>query len=354
MEFTVADVAALVDGTVSGDSSQKLSGVSSLTEAIPGDISFLANSKYAPYLSETKATAVIVPEKYDNDSIIQIVVKDPDYAFAKIVAEFIPVVGRPEPGIHPTAVIGDGVSLGENISIGPYCVISRGVAIGDNSIIYPHVFIGDESRLGTDCSIYPHVTIREQSAIGNRVIIHSGAVIGGDGFGYASVEGVHNKIPQVGIVVIEDDVEIGANTTIDRARFGRTFIGTGTKIDNIVQIAHNVEIGAHCILVAQSGIAGSTRLGHHTTVAGQSGISGHLKIGDYVIIAARSGVTKNIPSQTAVMGFPAQDLKTQKTKEVAARRLPGTIQTVRDLEARVAKLEALLNDQSNDLNKDTE
>ena len=342
MEFTVADVAALVNGKVIGDTNLTLTGISSLAEAAPGDISFLANDKYAPFLSETKATAVLVAKDQSVPHLVQIVVKDPDYAFAKVVESFVPAVGLPAPGIHPTAVIGDGVTLGENVTIGPYCVIASNASIGDNSVIYPHVYIGNETSVGSDCMFFPHVTIRERSSVGNRVIIHSGAVVGSDGFGYASVEGVHNKIPQVGVVIIEDDVEIGANTTIDRARFGRTCIGQGTKIDNMVQVAHNVELGAHCILVAQSGVAGSTRVGHHTTVAGQTGISGHLKIGDHVVIAARSGVTKNIPSKTAVMGFPAQDMKTQKNKEVAMRRLPRMVDTVKELEKRIAALEAAL------------
>ncbi len=342
MEFSVEEVAALVNGTVIGDTSQSLTGISSLAEAVPGDISFLANDKYAPYLAETKASAVLVAKEQDVKNLVQIVVKDPDFAFAKVVEAFVPTVGQPEPGIHPTAVIGDGVQLGNNVAIGPYTVITNNAKIGDNSVIYPHVYIGDECEIGSDCILFPHVTIREKSIIGNRVILHSGVVCGSDGFGYASVEGVHNKIPQVGVVIIEDDVEIGANTTIDRARFGRTFIGEGTKIDNMVQVAHNAEIGAHCIIVAQSGVAGSTHIGHHTTIAGQSGISGHLQIGDFVVVAARSGVTKNIPSNTAVMGFPAQDLKSQKAKEVAMRRLPGTVSTVKELEKRLAALEAEL------------
>ncbi len=342
MEFTVADVAALVDGTIIGNADQALTGISSLAEAGPGEISFLANDKYAPYLSETKASAVLVAKEHPAKNLVQIVVKDPDFAFAKVVDVFVPTVGRPTPGIHPTAVIGDGVRLGANVAIGPYTVIANNSIIGDNSIIYPHVYIGDQCSIGADCIFFPHVTIRERSSVGDRVIIHSGAVVGSDGFGYASVEGVHNKIPQVGVVIIEDDVEIGANTTIDRARFGRTCIGQGTKIDNMVQVAHNVEIGAHCILVAQSGIAGSTSLGHHTTVAGQTGVSGHLKIGDHVVIAARSGVTKNLPSNTAVMGFPAQDLKSQKNKEVAMRRLPRMVDTVKSLEKRLAEIESEL------------
>lgn len=342
MDFTVKEVAALINGTVIGDDQQVLTGISSLAEAVPGDISFLANDKYAPYLADSKATAVLVAKQHDTDNLIQIVVKDPDFAFAKVVEAFVPAVGQPAPGIHPTAVIGDGVQFGDNVAVGPYSVIAANASIGDNSVIYPHVYVGNESCVGADCILFPHVTIREKSEIGNRVIIHSGAVVGSDGFGYASVEGVHNKIPQVGVVIIEDDVEIGANTTIDRARFGRTLIGQGTKIDNMVQVAHNAEIGAHCIVVAQSGVAGSTHIGHHTTIAGQAGISGHLRIGDRVVIAARSGVTKNIPSNTAVMGFPAQDLKSQKAKEVAMRRLPGTVATVRELEKKLAALETEL------------
>lgn len=339
MRVTVREVAQLVGGTVIGDEHQPLSGINSLTEAKPGDISFLANPKYDTYLSETKATAVLVASAQKAPNIIQVVVSNPDFAFARVVATYGPKAVPPPVGIHPTAIIGDRVRLGANLAIGAYVVIADNAAIGDNTIIYPHVYIGHETQIGTDCMIYPQVSVRERCLIGNRVIIHSGVVIGSDGFGYASVEGVHHKIPQVGIVVIEDDVEIGANTCLDRARFGRTRIGKGTKIDNLVQIAHNVETGHHCIIVAQVGVAGSTKLGNYVILSGQAGISGHLTIGDHAIVTGKAGVSKNIPPRVVVRGSPAQEIKACQSQEVAVRRLPQTQQTVKELLLRVAELE---------------
>jgi UDP-3-O-[3-hydroxymyristoyl] glucosamine N-acyltransferase len=339
MRVTVGEMAALVGGTVIGDAGKVLTGISSLTEANPGDISFLANPKYAPFLDETKATAVLVSAAHKS-GVAQIVVANPDHAFATVVAKYGPRAPVMPLGIHPTAIIGERVRLGHDVAIGPYVVISDGATVGDGTVLFPHVFVGAEAVIGAHCLIYPQVSIRERCAIGNRVIIHSGAVIGSDGFGYASVEGVHHKIPQVGVVIVEDDVEIGANTTIDRARFGRTRIGKGTKIDNLVQLAHNVETGHHCIIVAQVGVAGSTKLGNHVTLAGQCGVGGHLEIGDQAIVTAQAGVSKNVPAKTVVRGYPAQEIKVSQTQEVAVRRLPQTQQTVKQLEARVAELEA--------------
>jgi len=339
MRVTLREVAQLVGGTVIVDEHQPLSGINSLTEAKPGDISFLANPKYDTYLSETKATAVLVASAQKAPNIIQVVVSNPDFAFARVVATYGPKAVPPPVGIHPTAIIGDRVRLGANLAIGAYVVIADNAAIGDNTIIYPHVYIGHETQIGTDCMIYPQVSVRERCLIGNRVIIHSGVVIGSDGFGYASVEGVHHKIPQVGIVVIEDDVEIGANTCLDRARFGKTRIGKGTKIDNLVQIAHNVETGHHCIIVAQVGVAGSTKLGNYVILSGQAGISGHLTIGDHAIVTGKAGVSKNIPPRAVVRGSPAQEIKACQSQEVAVRRLPQTQQTVKELLLRVAELE---------------
>ncbi len=339
MRVTVREVAQLVGGTVIGDEQQLLTGINSLTEAKPGDISFLANPKYDTYLSETKATAVLVASAQKTQNIVQLVVANPDFAFARVVATYGPKSVPPPPGIHPTAIIGDSVKLGANLAIGAYVVVADNASIGDNTIIYPHVYIGNESQVGADCMFYPQVSVRERCQIGNRVILHPGVVIGSDGFGYASLEGVHHKIPQVGIVVVEDDVEIGANSCIDRARFGRTRIGKGTKIDNLVQIAHNVETGHHCIIVAQVGVAGSTKLGNYVILSGQAGISGHLTIGDHAIVTGKAGVSKNIPPRVVVRGSPAQEIKSCQAQEVAVRRLPQTQQTVKELSARVAELE---------------
>ena len=221
-------------------------------------------------------------------------------------------------------------------------MVGDGAIIGDGVVLHPQVVIGSDARIGAASVCYPHTTVREMCILGERVIIHSGAVIGSDGFGYATLAGVHHKIPQVGIVVIGDDVEIGANTTIDRARFGVTKIGTGTKVDNLVQIAHNVEIGEHCFVVAQVGIAGSTKIGNHVTLAGQSAIGGHLKIGDAAIVAACSGVSKNIAAQTVVQGVPAQDMKQYQRQQIAARRLPQMQQQVKHLAQRLEELQQQL------------
>jgi len=342
MQVSVREIAELVGGEVRGDLDLTITGISSLTEAKPGDVSFLANPKYAPYLADTRASAILVGEAQNAGSLVQIIVANPDHAFARVVEAYGPRPAPPPPGIHPSAVIGDGVVIGAEVAIGAYCVIADGVHIGANTRIYPHAYLGGDAAVGADCTIYPHATVREGCRLGDRVIVHSGAVIGSDGFGYASVEGVHHKIPQVGIVRVGDDVEIGANTTIDRARFGETVIGSGTKIDNLVQIAHNVTLGDHCIVVAQVGIAGSTAIGKHVTLAGQSGIAGHITIGDRAIVAGQSGISKNVPAGALMQGNPAMEMKANQAKEIAVRRLPKTVTTVRQLEQRVAELEARL------------
>jgi len=274
--------------------------------------------------------------------LVQVVVADPSQAFAAVIDAYGPRSPSIAVGIHPTAVIGDRAVIGRGVSIGPYAVIADGAQVGDRSVIYPHAYIGTAAAVGADCTIYPHASIRERCRVGDRVILHSGVVIGSDGFGYATVQGVHQKIPQVGIVVVEDDVEVGANTAIDRARFGTTRIGKGTKIDNLVQIAHNVDIGAHCLIVAQVGIAGSTRLGHHVTLGGQCGVTGHVHIGDHSMVTAKSGISKDVPPKTVMRGSPAQENSLGKAQEVAIRRLPQSQATIKQLVARVAELDAKL------------
>ncbi len=349
MRVSVGEIAAMVGGEVIGDRERIVTGISSLQEAKEGDISFLANLRYAPYLNDTRAAAVLLGSRQEavaarGTGPVQIVVANPDYAFARIVSAFGPKTVPPPLGVHPTAIIGERVRLGREVRVGAYVVIGDGVAIGDGTIIHPQVHLGAETTLGPECVVYPNVTIRERITIGARVIIHPGAVIGADGFGYATLQGVHHKIPQVGTVEIEDDVEIGANAAIDRARFGRTRIGKGTKIDNLVQIAHNVEIGVGCLIVAQVGVAGSTRLGNYVVVAGQAGISGHLSIGDQAVITGQAGISKDVPPKAVMRGAPGQDMKTAQSLEIAVRRLPNTMQTVKDLNARIAELERRLNE----------
>ena len=294
MEITVQELAALIGGqfAVHVDGAKKISGAAGLGDATEGQVTFFGNPKYLPQLKASRATAALVPLDF-SEAIqpIAIRVENPSLAFSRLHEKFSPPPARFAPGVHPTAVIGSGVTLGEGVSIQPFTVIEDGVRIGARTFIGAHGYLGHDASLGEDCQIAPRVTVGTRCQVGNRVIIHSGAVLGGDGFGFEFSEGRHVKIPQIGIVQVDDDVEIGANTTIDRARFGRTWIQEGTKIDNLVQIAHNVVIGKHCIIISQAGISGSTRLGHYVTLAGQVGLVGHIEIGDKTIVAAQSGVS---------------------------------------------------------------
>ncbi len=336
----VKDIAKIVDGCVVGDEDVSIEGVSGIKEAKAGDLTFIANSKYKPLLKSTKASAVLVPEDMDNNvEACLIKVENPSLSFAKIISLVGPEPVLFKPGIDPTAVVGENVSIGKNVTIQPYAVIEDNVKIGDGTIIGAAVYLGNYTELGSDCLIYPHVIIRERIKIGSRVIIHPGTVIGGDGFGFATVKGVHHKIPQIGTVEIEDDVEIGSNVTIDRARFDKTHIGKGVKIDNLVQIAHNVSIGENTIVVAQVGISGSTTIGRNVIIAGQAGIIGHVDVGDNSIIGGKAGVTKNIPASTHVTGFPARDKWEDMRLQAYARKQPGLIERIRRLEESLEELQ---------------
>ena len=334
---------------LAGSSETPLRGVASLAEADEGDLSFFGNPKYLAVLRRSRASAVLVPKGFvpparddARPACAWIAVENPSLVFARLVERFAPPPVVETPGIAPTALLGRDVRVGAGVSVGPYAVIEDGVEIGDRARIGAHTFVGAGSVIGADSRIYPHVTIREHSRLGQRVILHSGTVIGGDGFGFETQDGRHVKIPQTGFVQIDDDVEIGANSTVDRARFGRTHIGEGTKIDNLVQIAHNVVIGPHCILVAQAGVSGSTRLGRYVTLAGQAGIVGHIEIGDQAIVAAKAGVSKDVPAKTVVFGYPAEPLDEAKQSIAYIRRLPKLVERVKRLEAELAELKALL------------
>jgi len=333
-------IAELVGGTLVGNPDTEITGISGIKEAGPGDITFVANPRYLPLLQETGASAAVVGPGVKPANLPLVVVENPDLAFAKVVALFGPETAAPSPGLHPSAVLGEGVRLGEGASVMALAVIDDGVEIGPGTVIYPHVYIGRQARIGRDCILYPGVKVRERCILGDRVMIHSNTVVGSDGFGYATIEGVHHKIPQVGIVQIDDDVEIGANVTIDRARFDKTHIGEGTKVDNLVQIAHNVVIGKHCVIVSQTAIAGSTRIGDNVIIAGQTGVDGHIEVGDGVRMAARSGVTKDVAPGMVVGGFPAQAHKSELKLQGSLRRVPELVRTVRRLTEEVARLRA--------------
>ena len=339
MRKTLAEVAALIGGKVVGDARTVITGVCGIKEAQEGDITFVANSKYLRFLRHTKASAIITERDVRRQDKPLVYADNPSLAFAKMVSLLAPNELRRPSGISPEAVVGKRVTLGRDAAVQAFAVIEDDAVIGDRTVVYAGCYIGHRARVGSDGLIYPHVSIREDVEIGNRVVIHSGTVIGSDGFGFSMVEGVHHKIPQIGTVVVEDDVEIGANVTIDRARFGKTVIGRGTKIDNLVQIAHNVVIGRHAILVAQAGISGSTTVGSHVILAGQAGVVGHITIGDHAVVAAQSGVSKSIPPNTQVWGYPAKPLARAKRINACVQRLPELVKTVEALRKRVRELE---------------
>ncbi len=337
MSFTIEELARLVDGRViqkeGAPTDICITGAASVSEAQAGEVTFFANPKYLPALKVTKASCALVPEGFQESiPAIAIEVANPSLAFSKVVERFAPPPVRFAPGIHPTAVIGEGATIAPTASIQPYAVIEAGAVIGERTVIGAHCYVGHEAKIGADCHLYPNVTVRERCILGDRVIIHSGTVVGSDGFGYEFSQGRHVKIPQIGIVQIDNDVEIGANVTIDRARFGRTWIGEGTKIDNLVQVAHNVVIGKHSLLVSQSGVSGSTRLGNYVTLAGQVGVVGHIEVGDQVIVAAQSGVSKSVPARSVVFGSPALPMNEQKERLAYIARLPKLWEKVKQIE----------------------
>jgi UDP-3-O-[3-hydroxymyristoyl] glucosamine N-acyltransferase len=335
VSFTLQELATLCGGELRGDSTQKISGAAALSEAVPGEITFYADPRYMARLRKTRASAVFVPLDFSEPTdAAQIRVANPSKAFEQVVLKLAPKPIVVAAGIHPTAVVDPTAKIGEGVSIQPHAVIDYGAVIGDNTVLGAGSYVGQESRIGASCLIYPNVTIRERTQIGARVIIHSGAVIGADGFGFEFVDGQYKKIPQIGIVQIDDDVEIGANTTIDRARFGRTWIQEGVKIDNLVQIAHNVVVGKHAIIAAQTGISGSTRIGEKVMMAGQVGVIGHLTIDDNTVIAAQSGISKDLPGG-AWFGSPAVPLADAKRQIAWIHRLGKLFDRVKALEKKI-------------------
>ncbi|MCX6356403.1 MAG: UDP-3-O-(3-hydroxymyristoyl)glucosamine N-acyltransferase [Candidatus Aureabacteria bacterium] len=340
MKKTLKEIAALIGGRVEGDGDVVITGASGIKEAREGDLTFLANPKYASLLKETRAAAVVIEEGLQvapGKPLIR--VKNPSIAFSKLIDLLGPKKLVFPEGVHTLAVVSPKAKLGKGVSVGPFAVIEDGAVIGDRAVIRSGVYVGHGAAIGAECHLYPHVIIREGCEIGSRVIIHGGTVIGSDGFGYVAVEGIHHKIPQVGKVVIEDDVEIGSNVTIDRARFDKTIIRKGTKIDNLVQIAHNCDIGENSIIVAQVGISGSTTIGKNVILAGQVGVVGHVTIGDNSIIGAKGGVSKSVPPNSYHIGIPAMDATQFKKIFAAYMRLPQLVTRVRELEAKLAALE---------------
>ncbi len=336
---TVAELAQRLNCQFQGDGNTAILGVTSLEGARRGDLVFCADPKYRDLLEKTEASAAIVPIGEKFDKIPTIRSEHPYVSFIKAIDLFYTPYS-PEPGIHPQAMVSSTAKIGKDVAIGAFVFIDDEVEIGDGSVLFPLVSVYPRVEIGENVVCHSFVSIREDCRIGNRVILHNGAVIGSDGFGFQRAkDGSHIKIPQKGIVIIEDDVEIGANTTVDRAALGETIIRRGTKIDNLVQVAHSVEIGPNSILAAQTGIAGSSKVGKNFIAGGQVGIPDHITIGDDVIIAAKSGVTKNLPSGSFVSGSPHLDIRTWRKAWAAIPKLYDLIREVRKLKERIKALE---------------
>jgi UDP-3-O-[3-hydroxymyristoyl] glucosamine N-acyltransferase len=335
VQLTIQELAAFTGGQFvsQADGERCVTGAAAISDAGEGDVTFFGNAKYLAALKSSRATVALVPLDFEEPiGPVALRVANPSLAFAQVMERFAPAPVVFAPGVHPTALVAPGVELGEGVSVQPYAVIEAGAKIGDRTVIGAHGYVGHDARIGSDCSFAAHVTVGARCRVGDRVILHSGVVLGSDGFGFELVDGRHVKIPQTGIVQVDSDVEIGANTTVDRARFGRTWIGEGTKIDNLVQIAHNVVVGKHCIVVAQTAIAGSAKLGNYVTLAGQSAVVGHVEIGDQVVVAARGAVSKNTAPKQVLWGAPAVPIREAKEQMASQRRLPKLLERVKRLE----------------------
>jgi len=322
---------------ISGDPDQEIHGVAEIDKADDGQITYAVSDRYATHLEKTRASAVVVPldlKIHVGKPLIK--AENPYWSFAKILEIFSPEEPSPEQAVHPTASIHPSAQIGEGAEIGPNVTVEAEVVIGAGCRIGAGVFVGHRSHLGSQCRIFPNVTIRHDSRIGNRVLIQSGTVVGGDGYGFVLKNGQHYKIPQIGCVVIEDDVEIGSCVTIDRATMGQTRIERGVKIDNLVQIGHNVIVGRNSLLVSQVGISGSTVIGPNTRFAGQSAAAGHLEIGENSTIAARGAVTKDLPANSFVSGFPAKPHSQEKRIVAALNKLPSLLKRIQKLERELA------------------
>ena len=343
MNQSAAQIAALVGGHVVGDETVELTGLNGIKQARPGDLAFVDSPRYLSFLQTTSASAILVAADVDpvgGKTLIQ--VKDPRMAFAAVLKACETEQTRHPVGIHPTAVVGSNVKLGEDVALDAHAVIADGCEIGAGAVLYAGVYVGRQCSIGEKTIIHPNATIRERSVLGARCIIHANVAIGSDGFGYVPLDGIRFKIPQAGNVVIGDDVEIGSNSAVDRATFGSTVIGKGSKIDNLVQIGHNVELGEHSVIAGMTGVAGSATIGNHVTIGAQAGVAGHIDIGDGVTVGGRAAVSKSIEPGRVVSGYPIMDHGDYLRVLVALRHLPETARKVRRLEKRIRELEEQL------------
>lgn len=341
--MTLQEIAKQIGGKLVGPPDLEISGPAKIDEAGPNEITFLSNQKYKIFLKETKAAAILLDKEVEGLEIPYILVDNAYVAFVFTLNLFNTEEAPEFEGISARAIIDNSAVIGKNVTLAPNVYVGPDVVIGDNTVIHPGTVLYRGVKIGSDCLLYSNISIRNNCIVGDRVIIHNGCVIGSDGFGFAPVGETYKKIPQLGNVVIEDDVEIGANTTIDRATLGSTLIEKGTKIDNLVQLGHNVTVGKNTIIVSQVGIAGSCKIGNHVTIGGQAGIAGHLKIGDNAVLAAQSGISKDVPEGAILFGSPALPIMQQKRIDVTLRHLPDMNKKLHALENEIIELKEKLN-----------
>jgi UDP-3-O-[3-hydroxymyristoyl] glucosamine N-acyltransferase len=345
MEFSAKQIAEYVQGVVVGDENTTVQTFAKIEEGMPGAISFLANPKYASYIYETQSSIVLVNKDFEPENEVKATLIKVNNAYES-VAKLLTLYEMSKPqktGISSLASIAPTAKIGENVYIAPYAVIGEGVVIGDNTKIHANAVIGDYAKVGNNCIIYPNATVYHECRIGNNVILHSGSVIGADGFGHAPAADGYEKIPQIGIVILEDNVEVGANTCIDRATMGATIIRKGVKLDNLIQVAHNVEIGSHTVMASQCGIAGSTKVGEWCMFGGQVGVAGHSKIGDRLNVGAQTGIPGNMKGNQTVMGSPAIDARLFARASVINKKLPEMYATLNALQKEIEELKKQLN-----------
>ncbi len=345
MEFSAKQIAEFIQGTVVGDENATVHTFAKIEEGIPGSISFLSNPKYLHYIYDTKASIVLVNKDFTPEQEVKTTLIKVDNAYESL-AKLLTLYEMSKPkktGIDSLAYIAPTAKIGKEVYIAPFAYIGEGAVIGDNTAIYPHATIGENAQIGNNCILYPNVTVYHDCRIGNQCILHAGSVIGADGFGFAPSPEGYEKIPQIGIVIIEDNVEIGANTCIDRSTMGATIVHKGVKLDNLIQIAHNVEVGSHTVMSSQVGIAGSTKIGEWCMFGGQVGVAGHIKVNDHVSVAAQSGIAKATKENQAIMGSPAIDAKQYFKCSAVFKNLPEMFSTVNQLQKEIEELKKQLN-----------
>ncbi|HZR16142.1 MAG TPA: UDP-3-O-(3-hydroxymyristoyl)glucosamine N-acyltransferase [Verrucomicrobiae bacterium] len=339
MSFTIAQIAERLNGEIVGDASVRVTGLAPADRARPGELTFAENAAYFAAAERSQAAAVLVSEPFASSSKVLIRVANARVALARVLPLFFPPEAHPS-GVHPSAVIAESARIDPTAHIGPNCVLGERVQVGARSVLMGGNDLRADCLLGDDVCLFPNVVLYGRTQLGHRITVHAGTVIGSDGFGYVLDEGHHRKVLQLGNVLIQDDVEIGANAAIDRGTLGSTIIGQGTKIDNLVHVAHNVVIGRHCLIMGQVGFAGSTHLGDYVVVASQSGIADHLELGDRVVVGAKSGVMRNVPKGGRVLGVPAAPDRQAKRQIIALQQLPDLLRRTRELEKRVEELAA--------------